>query len=76
MRTAFHLEFYKSRRRGLLPTVLLIVGFEIVWMYYAWHDPGPNEIEIGWMDLLYQLPSLNSIIFPILSAVLASLKSR
>ena len=72
MRTAFHLEFYKSRRRGLLFTVLLIVGFEALWMYYAWHDPSPNEIEIGWMDLLYQLPSLNSIIFPILAAILAS----
>ena len=72
MRTAFRLEFYKSRRRGLLLTVLLIVGFEALWMYYAWHDPSPNEIEIGWMDLLYQLPSLNSIIFPILAAILAS----
>ena len=72
MRTAFRLEFYKSRRRGLLLTVLLIVGFEALWMYFAWHDPSSNEIEIGWMDLLYQLPSLNSIILPILAAILAS----
>lgn len=72
MRTAFQLEFYKSRRRGLLPTVLLIVGLEVLWMYYAWHDPSPNEIEIGWIDLLYQMPSLNSIIFPVLAAILAS----
>lgn len=72
MRTAFRLEFYKSRRRGLLLTMLLMVGFEALWMYYAWHDPSLNEIQIGWMDLLYQLPSLNSIIFPILAAILAS----
>lgn len=70
--TAFRLEFYKSRRRGLLLTVLLIVGFEALWIYYAWRDPSLNEIEIGWMDLLYQLPSLNSIMFPILAAILAS----
>ncbi len=61
--TAFRLEFYKSRRRGLLLTVLLIVGFEALWIYYAWRDPSLNEIEIGWMDLLYQLPTPKRLFF-------------
>lgn len=72
MITSLRLEFLKSKRRGLMPMVLALIGVEIVWMYLAFRDPSANEISIGWMELLYQVPSLNSIIFPIAVAVLAS----
>lgn len=72
MRTALGLEFFKSRRRGLLLTTLMLVGFEAIWIYLAFRNPSANEIKIGWMELLYQVPALNSIIFPIVAAIIAS----
>lgn len=72
MRTALRLEFFKSRRRGVLLTALLLVGFEAAWIYLAFRNPSANEIEIGWMELMYQVPALNSIIFPIAAAIIAS----
>ncbi len=72
MRTALRLEFFKGKRRGLLLTTLMMVGFEIVWIYMAFRNPSQNELKIGWMELLYQVPALNSIVFPITAAIIAS----
>lgn len=72
MMTALQLEFFKSRRRGLMLTTLLLVGFEVLWIYMAFRNPSANEIQIGWKELLYQVPALNSIIFPVVAAVIAS----
>ena len=72
MRTALRLEFLKSKRRGLMLTTLLLVGFEVLWIYMAFRNPSANEIQIGWMELLYQVPALNSIILPVTAAVIAS----
>ncbi|MBS5144593.1 MAG: ABC transporter permease [Butyricicoccus pullicaecorum] len=72
MMTALRLEFLKSRRRGLMLTTLMLVGFEVLWIYMAFRNPSANEIQIGWMELLYQVPALNSIIFPVTAAVIAS----
>ena len=72
MRTALRLEFLKNKRRGLMLTTLLLVGFEVLWIYMAFRNPSANEIQIGWMELLYQVPALNSIILPVTAAVIAS----
>lgn len=72
MISAVRLEFFKSKRRGLLLTVLAIFGFEISWMLMAFRNPTVEEIQQGWMDLLYQMPTLNTIFFPIAAAIIAS----
>lgn len=72
MRIALRLEFFKTRRRGLLLTTMMFTGFEVVWIYLAFRNPSANEIQIGWMQLLYQVPAINSTIFPVLTAIIAS----
>ena len=69
---AVRLEFFKSRRRGLLLTVLALFGFEIAWMFMAFRNPTAQEIQQGWKGLLYQMPTLNTIFFPIAAAIVAS----
>lgn len=72
MRAALRLEFYKNKHRGLLLTVFALVVVEIAWMYIAFRNPTAQQLKIGWMDMLYELPSLNSIIFPLIAAIIAS----
>lgn len=72
MRVALRLEFYKNKHRGLLLTVFALVVVEIAWMYIAFRNPTAQQLKIGWMDMLYELPSLNSIIFPLIAAIIAS----
>lgn len=72
MSIALQLEFLKNKHRGLLLTILALVVVEAAWMYIAFRNPTAHELEIGWMDMLYQLPTLNSIIFPLSAAIIAS----
>lgn len=72
MMTAIRLEFFKTKRRKLWLTLLAFIGLELAWIYVAFRNPSATDMAIGWMELLYQVPSLNSILFPILAAVMAS----
>lgn len=72
MISAIRLEFFKTKRKKIWLTLLAFVGLELAWIYVAFRNPSASEIEIGWMELLYQVPSLNSILFPVLAAVMAS----
>ncbi len=72
MRTALRMEFLKNRHRGLFLTTLMMIAFECAWIYLAFRNPSAQELRIGWMELLYQVPALNSIVFPITAAIIAS----
>lgn len=72
MSTALRVEFWKSRRRWywLLGAALLAV--EMLWILWAFSHPSEQDRELGWMQLLYNMPALNGILFPVIGAALAS----
>lgn len=70
--TAFRLEFFKARGRGLPLIVGALVAVELLWMIWSFRNPDESDIRWGWMLVLYNLPLLRGIIFPTLAGVLAS----
>lgn len=70
--TGLRLEFFKTRRRGLWAIVGALIACELAWILWAFRRPDAEDLRLGWMLLLYNMPLLNGIIFPVISAVLAS----
>ncbi len=70
--TAFKLEFYKARGRGLPLIVGALAAVELLWMIWSFKNPDASDICWGWMLVLYNLPLLRGIIFPTIAGVLAS----
>lgn len=70
----FKCEFYKTRRRYLFLTALVITAMGLAWAMHGDYsgESGRFMLENGWMNFLYQLPLLNAIFFPLLSIVVAS----
>lgn len=70
----FKCEYYKTRRRHLLLTALVITAMGLAWALHGDYsgEGGGFMLEHGWMNFLYQLPLLNAIFFPLLSIVVAS----
>lgn len=67
-------EFWKTRRRFIFLTALVITAVGLVFSLYGDYS-GPNAnflLENGWMMFLYQLPLSNAIFFPLLAIVIAS----
>ncbi len=67
-------EFMKTRRRYIFLTAFAITAIGLVWALYGDYNGknGQFLLENGWMMFLYQLPLTNSIIFPLMSMVVAS----
>lgn len=65
------LEFFKCRRRGVLPVCLGLLAAQFVWMgvFLAREEPPAPD---GWKLLLYNLPLVDAILLPLTAAVLAS----
>ena len=67
-------EWKKTRRRYVLLCALFITAIGLIFSLYGdYSSPsGAFLLENGWMMLLYQLPLVNAIFFPLLSIVVAS----
>lgn len=66
----FLLEFKKNRCRRnwiILAALLLVQTLYLLWGMY-----GADHLHHGWIRQLYNLPLLNSILFPSIMAILAS----
>lgn len=74
--TAFKLEFFKSKRRHFWLIVCAMLAVELLWIFWSFRNPTADSRKWGWMELLYNIPLLNQIFFPIISAVLASRMSE
>lgn len=72
MMTALRMEFAKSRRRGLWLICSALLAVELLWIIWAFRDPDAQDIRLGWLLLFYNMPLLNSLLFPIIGATLAS----
>lgn len=69
---AFLSECRKAKRRGLWLVSAGSAGFLFVWMLWTTANPSAEKLACGWSGLLYELPLLNTILLPVMMAVLAS----
>lgn len=72
MSTALRVEFWKSRRRWYCLLGAALLAVELLWILWAFRSTDAQDREIGWMYMLYNMPLLNGILFPVIGAALAS----
>lgn len=72
MRKALALEFHKIRRRRVWMIVTAMILVQILWSIWGVGRMDAHDLSQGWMFFLYQFPLLNSIIMPVIAAVVAS----
>ncbi len=69
---AITVEFRKIRRRRVWAIVAAMLFVQILWSLWGIQRMDAQALSQGWMRFLYQLPLLNSIMMPIIAAVVAS----
>ncbi|WP_304508646.1 ABC transporter permease [Anaerotignum sp.] len=72
MRKAIALEFHKIHRRSVWMIVAAMILVQILWSIRGVGRMDAHELSQGWMFFLYQFPLLNSIMMPVIAAVVAS----
>ena len=72
MRKALALEFQKIRRRKVWMIVAAMILVQILWSVWGVSRMDAQDLAQGWMFFLYQFPLLNSIMMPVIAAVVAS----
>lgn len=70
MMNLIQLEFFKLKRKKIWLLVLLFLSAELIWSLWAALSYG-DTYDV-WCYLLYQIPSLNTLLMPILISILAS----
>lgn len=65
-------EFHKIRRRKVWLIVAAMIFVQLLWAIWAFRGMNAHELSQGWMCCLYQFPVLNSIMMPVIAAVVAS----
>lgn len=72
MRKALAAEFRKIHRRKVWLIVAALIIVQILWALWGVGRMDAHDRSQGWMFFLYQFPLLNSIMMPIIAAVVAS----
>lgn len=72
MMTALRIEFNKTRRRRFGLILAALMGVQILWIIWAFRYMDAHDLQQGWMHSLYQFPVLNSIVMPVIAAIIAS----
>lgn len=72
MSKALAMEFHKIRRRRVWLIVVTMIFVQLLWAIWAFRNMNAHELSQGWMCCLYQFPLLNSIMMPVIAAVVAS----
>ena len=65
-------EQKKARHRKLWLVPLAFLSFELLWMLWQLGSASKADLESGYLMLLFNLQTINVLLFPILAAVLAS----
>ncbi len=65
-------ERLKGRRRHLLLIPFLFLLFQILWAFWQLNRATPEELNTGYLLLLHHLPMMNTILLPMMAAVIAS----
>lgn len=67
------LEFFKLRRRRVLPMIVLFLGVEILWASISVSNSFTrNPDSAGWEGIITTFSSMNGLFLPILSAIVVS----
>lgn len=69
---ALTVEFKKSQGKRVWVIVAALIVVQILWMLWAFRHMDDRAVAQGWMHCLYQFPLLNSIMMPVIAAVVAS----
>jgi hypothetical protein len=69
---ALAVEFQKIRRRRVWAIVAALIFVQMLWSLWGIQRMDAHDLSQGWMYFLYQLPLLNSIMMPVIAAVVAS----
>ncbi|WHH56916.1 ABC transporter permease [Petroclostridium sp. X23] len=69
---ALAMEFRKIRRRRVWAIVAALILVQILWSLWGIQGMDAHDLSQGWMYFLYQFPLLNSIMMPVIAAVVAS----
>jgi len=69
---ALRMEFFKCKRRKIWLAPLIMIAAQLMWGFYSYRDMTPTELLEGWQDILYGFPILNSMMIPVIAAVVAS----
>lgn len=64
------LEFLKLKRKKIGLSILLLLFGELIWS--LWAASSYTDTYNGWCYLLYQIPTINTLLMPILIAILTS----
>ncbi|MDD3910433.1 MAG: ABC transporter permease [Proteiniphilum sp.] len=66
------MEFQKIRRRKVWAIVAALIFVQILWLLWGVERMDAHDLSQGWMYFLFQFPLLNSIMMPVIAAVVAS----
>lgn len=67
------LEFYKLRRKRILPMITIFIGAEILWAFMAISmSMNRNPESVKWEAIIAVISSMNGLFLPIISAIVAS----
>lgn len=69
---ALRMEFFKCKRRKIWLAPLLMLAAQLMWGFQSFRDMTTTEVLEGWQDILYGFPVLNSMMTPVIAAVIAS----
>ncbi|NPV40850.1 MAG: ABC transporter permease subunit [Anaerolineae bacterium] len=72
MTQALILEFKKARGRKIWMIVAAMTLVEIIWTLWGTSRMDEHDLAQGWESVLLQYPVINSIIMPVMAAVVAS----
>lgn len=72
MMAALRMEFHKTRRRKIWLIVLALIAVQLLWFLWGIGRMDADDLRDGWMFVLYQFPMLNTILLPVIAAVVAS----
>ena len=72
MINSIKLEFFKIRHRKVFISVICIMVFEFLWTLLAQSYKSTADSLQLWMELFYNVSSINCVIMPIFTAIIAS----
>jgi hypothetical protein len=72
MKTALYIEIKKLRTKKVWLTIAALIGIQFLWMMWTTSRIDALDLSQGWRLCFYQFPLLNTIMMPIVAAVVAS----
>jgi hypothetical protein len=67
------LEFYKMRRRKIIPMMLLLLGAEMLWAFTVnGMSVSRNPDQAVWESILFTAASMNGLFMPLMAAIVVS----